>query len=110
MNEQKTTKYNFIKEYTEFPGGRFERLGDYSGEDFREKVLRIFFQNNERIEIDATGIVTSFSPSFLDESFGKLAKEYGLKKFNETIKLFSKDNPNLNDKMMYYVNRAVNAK
>jgi len=77
-----TINYKFVEEYTKFPGGRFVRLGPYSGEDFREKVLRPIFESDKKIVIDATGVVTSFSPSFLDEAFGELAKEYGLKSFN----------------------------
>lgn len=109
MSSDNIVKYKFIEQYTKFPGGRFERLGPYSGENFRETVLRNIFESGKSIEIDATGVVTSFSPSFLDEAFGTLAKEYGLAKFKETVKLFSNDNPGLTEKMMYYVERAVNA-
>lgn len=109
MSNGNVVKYKFIEEYTRFPGGRFERLGPYSGENFRESVLRDIFESGKSIEIDATGVVTSFSPSFLDEAFGALAKEYGLEKFKKTVIIFSKDNPSLTEKMMYYVERAVNA-
>lgn len=102
--------YEFIKEYTKFPGGRFVRLGPYSGEDFREKVLRPIFESDKKIVINATGVVTSFSPSFLDEAFGELAKEYGLETFLKKVEFYSNDNPELKDKMMYYVKRAVDAK
>lgn len=102
-------RYKFIEKYSKYPGGRFERLGPFSGEDFREKVLREIFESDDSsIEIDASGVVTSFSPSFLDECFGALAKEYGIDVFTKKIKMFSSDNPNLNDKMMYYVERAIN--
>jgi len=103
-------KYSFIDEYTKYPGGRFERLGPYSGEDFREKILRPIFKSSKKIEINGTGVVTSFSPSFLDEAFGALAKEYGLARFLEKVELFSEDNPDLNEKMMYYVERAIDAR
>lgn len=103
----KVIKFNFIEEYSPYPGGRYIRLGEFSGEDFRETVLREVFKNNDKIIINASGIKTSFTPSFLDEAFGELADEYKLEKFNETIELFSDTNPNLKDKMMYYVNRAL---
>lgn len=110
MSNDNVIKYIFVDEYTEFPGGRFERLGPFSGENFRETVLREIFETGKKIEIDATGIVTSFSPSFLDEAFGTLAKEYGYETFCNTVTLFSKDNPSLTEKMLYYVKRAVNVK
>jgi len=109
MSDEKIVRYNFSEKYSKYPGGRFIRLGPYSGEDFRDNVLRNIFETTDKsIEIDATGVVTSFSPSFLDECFGQLAKEYGLELFNKKIKLFSSDNPKLSEKMMYYVERAVN--
>jgi hypothetical protein len=110
MASEKVIKYNFSKKYSKYPGGRFERLGPYSGEDFRDRVLKKIFESNSSIEIDATGVVTSFSPSFLDECFGSLAKEYGLEVFNKKIIFFSSDNPILTEKMMHYVERAIDAK
>jgi len=109
-DDDNVIKYKFATDYSKYPGGRFERLGPYSGEDFREKVLREVFESDQSIEIDATGVVTSFSPSFLDECFGSLAKEFGLETFNKKIKFFSADNPALNEKMMHYVKRAIDAK
>lgn len=110
MKKDKIVIYNFSEEYSKYPGGRFERLGPFSGEDFRDNVLRDIFKSEKSIEIDATGVVTSFSPSFLDECFGSLAKEYGIDEFNRKIKFFSSDNPSLTEKMMYYVRRAIDAK
>lgn len=102
--------YKFADEYTKYPGGRFIRLGKYSGEDFRDRILKPIFEENKRIEIDATGVITSFSPSFLDECFGQLAIEYGLDRFNETISFYAEDNHSLNEKMMFYVMRAISDK
>ena len=109
MAEKTIIEYKFAEEYSKYPGGRFERLGPYSGEDFRDNVLRkVFETEGTTIVIDATGVITSFSPSFLDECFGQLAREYGLEIFNEKLTIYSDDNPGLLEKMMYYVERAVN--
>jgi hypothetical protein len=111
MANTEVIKYKFIDEYSKYPGGRFIKLGPYSGEDFRENVLRKIFESpNQSIEINATGVITSFSPSFLDECFGQLAKEYGIEEFKKKVKLYSEDNPSLPDKMMAYVKRAVEKK
>ena len=32
-------KINIAEEYSEIPGGRYIKEGNYSGEDFREKIL-----------------------------------------------------------------------
>lgn len=98
--------YHFATEYTKYPGPRFIRLGKNSGEKFRETVLKPIFENNDTIDIDATGIL-SFGPSFLDEAFSPLANEYGLNLFKKTIKFHSDDDSKLYEKMMGYVLRYL---
>lgn len=102
-------EYDFANEYSKYPGGRFVKLGPHSGEDFRERILKPLLKDNPNkgIRIDASGVETSFSPSFLDECFGQLAKDMGINNFNIRIHLVSNVNPKLKDKMMYYVKRAI---
>ena len=100
------TDYNFVNEFTKYPGPRFIRLGKNSGEQFREKVLRPIFESDDNIDIDATGVM-SFGPSFLDEAFSPLAKEYGLDKFKKKIKFHSDNDSKLYEKMMSYVLRYL---
>jgi len=99
-------QYNFVKQFTKYPGPRFIRLGKHSGEEFRENVLRPIFKSEDIIDIDATGVL-SFSPSFLDEAFSPLAEEYGLDTFKEKIKFHSQDDKVLYKKMMSYVSRYL---
>jgi hypothetical protein len=103
----KEIRYDFAKEYSPYPGGRFIKLGDFSGEEFREKVLVPVFEAGDRIVIDASGVKTSFSPSFLDEAFGEVAKRYTLKKFFETVKVFSTENELLEEKVKHYAEGAA---
>ncbi len=100
------THYNFVKEFTKYPGPRFVRLGKHSGEEFREDILRPIFVGNDSIDIDATGVL-SFGPSFLDEAFSPLADEYGIEIFKKKIKFHSNDDPMLYDKMIAYVLRYL---
>ena len=102
-------KYNFAKEFTKYPGPRFIKLGQNSGEEFREDILRPIFKEKTKIDIDATSVL-GFPPSFLDEAFSPLAKEYGLEIFKETITLHSDSDPKLYEKMMSYVNRYLDGK
>ena len=99
-------KYNFIENFTKYPGPRFIKLGKYSGEKFREEVLRPIFEKDEQIDIDGTGVL-GFGPSFLDEAFSPLAKEYGIDVFKEKIILHSDNDKNLYEKMMSYVIRYL---
>jgi hypothetical protein len=92
--------YNFAEQFTKYPGGRYKILGDFSGEEFREKVLEKIFKNDDIIKLDTSGVVGSFSPSFLDEAFGEIARKYGVKKFKEKIKFLDKK---LEEKVEDYV-------
>ena len=67
--------YNFAEEFSKFPGPRTEDIGPNSGKKFREEVLQNWFDNNIEVEIDVSGTVMSFGPSFMSEAFGKMAKE-----------------------------------
>lgn len=95
---EKLKKYDFAKEFSETPGPRYKKLGDHSGEEFREDVLKKLLDQYELIEIDGTDIKTSFTPSFLSEAFAPIAKEMGENKFFKRVKLYSRDNPNLEEK------------
>lgn len=102
-------KYNFSEEFTTEPGPRFRSLGDNSGEEFREDILDQVFANNEPIEIDVTDVILNFGPSFLSESFGKIAVKHGKQKFYSLIK-FKDDNESnkrFKIKVAQYVDNAL---
>jgi len=93
-------EYNFAKEFTKYPGGRYKSLGDFSGEEFRNKVLEPLFQSNDVLYLNTEGVVGSFSPSFLDEAFGAIARKYGTENFNSKIIFLDK---NLFQKVQEYI-------
>lgn len=94
--------YDFAKEFTETPGPRYDSLGDFSGEKFRDEVLRKLLDEYDNIEIDGSGIKTSFSPSFLSEAFGRLAAEMGTDTLFSRVRLYSKTNDKLEEKFRQY--------
>lgn len=93
--------YYIAKEYTDCPGGRFIENGPYSGEDFRENVLKRLIREckpEEKINLVFDGAY-GYPVSFLDEAFRVLAKEIGK---NEILMLFnfeSNDDPRLVDEI-----------
>lgn len=104
-----THNYNFAKEFTDAPGPRYKSLGEHSGEEFRDDILKPLLQKYDHIEIDGSGIRTSFNPSFLSEAFGVLAKELGGKdELLKKIRLFSVTNPRLEEKFISYANISGN--
>lgn len=94
--------YDFAKEFTKTPGPRYESLGEFSGERFRNEVLKKLLDEYSRVEIDGSGITTSFSPSFLSEAFGELVKEFGTDEFFNRVRLFSTTNEKLEEKFKDY--------
>jgi len=99
-------KYIFIKEFTKYPGGRYEKDGPFSGEQFRKEVLEPVFSSGENIKIDFSGVL-GVPPSFIDESFAEIAKKYGKEKFIATVEILSDDNSNLFKQIMIFVNKAT---
>ena len=69
--------YSISDEFSKTPGGRFKKHGPYSGEAFREDVLRDLLQraigSNDRqiIVLDGTA---GYGSSFLEEAFGGLIR------------------------------------
>ena len=90
--------YNFAENFTDAPGPRYKRLGDKAGEEFRDDVLKGLLDKYDIIDIDGSGIKTSFNPSFLSEAFSPLYEKLGETEFFRRIKLFSNDNPKLEEK------------
>ena len=72
-----TMIYHIAKEFTTTPGGRFRRHGPYSGEEFREDVLRNLLQHaigsGDKLAIVLDG-TAGYGSSFLEEAFGGLIR------------------------------------
>jgi hypothetical protein len=82
------TTINIAKEFGSVLGGRWERLGPYSGEEFyRTKLLPAYLtalKNNDKLTIDLDG-TRGYPSSFLDQSFGELARIYGSDNVRTTL-------------------------
>ena len=66
------------EDYSKTPGGREKAEGPFSGEDFRETILREKFllalEKKEKLFIDFDNTY-GFAPSFIEEAFGGLIRE-----------------------------------
>ena len=65
---------NIGKEFSETPLGRYPTDSGFSGERFREEILRPALADNDRVIVkidDAEG----YGSSFLDEAFGGLVRK-----------------------------------
>lgn len=65
--------------FSETPGGRTPKEGEFSGEEFRDNILEPAYKesvtNNEKLTIDFDGCY-GFGTSFLEEAFGGLVRKY----------------------------------
>lgn len=88
------------KDFSDSPGGRFKKEGKYSGEEFRETLLKPRYiearQKGEKLYIDMDGCY-GFPSSFIDESFGGLAKEYKNYNILKDIEIKCEDEPMIVD-------------
>ncbi len=79
MKKRIIEKINVAEEFSDAPGPRYIIEGDYSGEEFLNKLLLPRFQSainqNGLLEIVLDGAM-GYPSSFVDGSFGELARNY----------------------------------
>lgn len=97
-------------DYSRTPGGRFIREGEFSGEDFRNVLLKPKFLEAETtkdmLTVDLDGGY-GYATSFLEEAFGGLARElHNVHLLN--IKIISNEEPALVEKIHQYISDALN--
>jgi hypothetical protein len=69
-----------VVDYAPSPGGRFKSDGPFSGEWFREEVLRpalaAAIQTGDKLTVELDG-TSGYGSSFLEEAFGGLIRNRG---------------------------------
>lgn len=100
---------NIANDFSDTPGGRYERDGLYSGEKFREEILIPKYteamSKNEKLQINLDGCF-GLPSSFLDEVFGGLARKLKSNKVLDIIEFISFDQPKLIEDINKYVKTA----
>jgi len=99
---------NIARDFSDAPGARYYDDGPYSGQEFREKVLEPAFKDNEKITVILDG-TEGYATSFLEESFGGLARKYGANQVREKIEFVSEEDPLLVDEIIGYIEEATAA-
>jgi len=101
------TIINIAKDFSDCPGARYYDDGDYSGQEFREKLLKPAFENSKKITIILDG-TEGYATSFLEESFGGLAREYGSHEVLDKLEFISDEEPDLIVEIREYIQEALN--
>ncbi|GMV52781.1 MAG: DUF4325 domain-containing protein [Chlorobi bacterium] len=79
-----------VRDWTIHPGPRYKSLGSYSAELYLEEVLDNAIKEAEehgtRFTVDLDGVL-GYGPSFIDGSFGEIARRKGRKFFEQHFKV-----------------------
>ena len=75
------TVLSVARDFSRYPGGRFKRISQNSGEEFRERLLEPAVKTG-KITIDLDG-VRGYGSSFLEEVFGGLVRTMNWKSRDE---------------------------
>lgn len=79
---------NIAKDFSPILGGRWIKLGPFSGEEFYNKLLRQKYEEahsaNKQLHIYLDG-TKGYGSSFLDQSFGELSRKFGIEEVRKTL-------------------------
>ncbi len=95
---------NISRDFNRIIGGREKKIAQFSGEEFRERFLEENIKNYDRINIELDGVL-GYPVDFLDETFGKMARKLGKKKFRELFNFISV-HTYVTDKIYYMVDHT----
>lgn len=96
-------------DFSDTPGGRLKKEGEFSGELFRDSILiekyREAERQNDNIEIDfddCYGVGTSF----LEEAFGGMVRKYHVHGMLQRIRIISTEDETIPDNIKKFVEKA----
>lgn len=96
---------NIAKDFTKTPGARYISEGPFSGELFRKQCLEKLFEDSsseEKIKVILDG-TAGYATSFLEESFGGLARLYGAERVLSRLLLVSEEDKALLEEVDSYI-------
>lgn len=104
-------KIKIATDFSRIPGARYPIEGDFSGQEFRKKVLlpklKEAIKKHEALTVDLDG-TAGLGTSFLEESFGGLIREdhIGYEDIKRTLRFVSIEEPDYIEEIMSYINDA----
>lgn len=95
MNE-KRIQFSIAKDFTIYPGPRYKKQGEDSGQKFFEEILDGLMEKSISegaiLEINLDG-TAGYASSFLDEAIGNLVKKYGKETIVSHLNIISELEP-----------------
>lgn len=105
-------KIKICDDFTDVPGGRYIKEGKYSGEEFRDSILKEKIYEAEKLGdkliIDFDGCY-GFSTSFLEEAFGGMVRVYKKVNILDFIDIVSREDETIEPLIKKYVKAAEDA-
>lgn len=102
-------KLSIAKEFSVTPGPRSKVDGEFSGEEFLEKLLLPKFNEAEKakakllVDLDGT---EGYATSFLEAAFGGLTRNVGQKRVLAVLEFKSDDEPFMIGEIQQYIEEA----
>lgn len=97
-------------EFSDVPGPRSRQEGEWSGEEFRDKLLIPKFREAEKagdkLLVDLDG-GCGYATSFLEEAFGGLARVYSPERVLKVLEFKSREEPYLIEDVREYIREAI---
>jgi len=96
-----------VKNFSKYPGPRYIKLGDFSGEEFRDTVLLPALQEGD-VLVDFDDVY-GYGSSFLEESFGGLVRKGVSEEKMLSLKnnLKCNDDPSIVTEVKKYIDEAL---
>jgi len=95
-----------VRDFADTPGPRSREEGEHSGEQFLEEVLPPKFEEalrtNQELTVDLDG-TEGYATSFLEASFGGLARKFDPARVLKVIHIKSDDEPHLVEEVRKYI-------
>lgn len=102
-------KLKIAEEFSDVPGPRFRNEGAYSGQEFRERLLKPKFDqaeaSGEKLLVDLDGGF-GYATSFLEEAFGGLARECSPDRVLNVLEFKSDEEPYLSSDIERYIRES----
>jgi len=100
-------KIKISDDFSDAPGARYRKNGDKSGEEFYQDLLEpkylsaVSEKSKLHVDLDDTW---GYATSFISESFGKLAENYGKDSVLFHLTLISEEDPLLSEYIVKIIN------
>ena len=101
--------FKIANEFTRTPGPRYIYEGPHSAEEFLKNIFRERFanavKNNQIIQVDLDD-TAGYATSFLEGTFGELARENSVALVLKHIEILSPKKPWYKEEVIEYINEA----